>query len=61
MKCLIKVVLIAALVSLVVGIISRMTFTPLMYGLEANAFLRFTDTCLLFAIALGLLEILKTK
>lgn len=46
-------------VSLLVGIISRalvMPVPPGVYGLEANAFLRFTDTCFLAAIAFFLAE-----
>ena len=46
-------------ISLLVGIISRalvMPVPPGMYGLEANAFLRFTDTCLLAAIAFFLAD-----
>jgi len=52
------------LVSLIAGIISRVTFKPLAIvpgGLEANAFLAFTNTCLLFAIAFTLLAILNEK
>ena len=56
MKNLANVCLVLALASLVVGIISRITITPLMFGLEANAFLRFTNTALLFAITLLLIE-----
>lgn len=47
-----------AVISLVLGIISRITLIPLppgANGLEANAFLRFTDTCLLASILFVLL------
>lgn len=47
-------------VSLIVGIISRLTLTPV-FGILANAFLRFTNTSLLAAIALLLLQIVQAK
>lgn len=59
MKKAIKIALVLAGVSLVMGIISRIMMMPIPpgnCGLEANAFLRFTDTCLLAAIAFMLLE-----
>ena len=56
MKNLPSILVVIAAVSLVVGIMSRMLIKPLMFGLEANAFLRFTDSCLLFAIALILVK-----
>jgi len=46
-------------VSLVVGIVSRILVMPIpnsLYGLEASAFLQFTNTCFLLAIALLLWE-----
>ncbi|MFH1062873.1 MAG: hypothetical protein V1747_08355 [Candidatus Omnitrophota bacterium] len=46
-------------ISFVVGMVSRilvMPFPATEYGLEASAFMRFTDTCLLTAIALLLLD-----
>jgi len=60
MKNLIYVVLVIALISLVLAIISRLVLTPIM-GIEANALLRFTDTLLLLALNLGLLQLLKPK
>jgi len=47
-----------AAISLVLGITSRITLIPIppgVNGLEANAFLRFTDTCLLAAILFAVL------
>ena len=61
MKAIINIALVAAGISLVVGIISRITLTPVGPGIEAQAFLQFTNTCLLAAIALGVLELLKSK
>lgn len=46
-------------ISLVIGIISRVMVKPIPsmnYGLEAEAFLMFTQTCLLAAIAFLLME-----
>ena len=54
-----KIALILAVISLVVGIVSRITMTPIppgISGLEANAFLRFTNTCLLAGILFALLD-----
>lgn len=64
MKILIYTALTIGAISLIVGIISRVTLTPITLvrgGLEAEAFLAFTNTCLLAAIALALLEMLKGK
>ena len=51
--------LVIAAVSLVMGIVSRILVLPLppgAAGLEANAFLRFTNTCLLASIAFTLMK-----
>jgi hypothetical protein len=61
MKAIINIALVVAGISLVVGIVSRITLTPVGPGIEAQAFLQFTNTCLLAAIALGILELLKSK
>jgi len=52
---------IVALVSLIIGIISRLTMVPVFGTLQASAFLRFADTCLLFALNFGLLQLLQAK
>ena len=58
----VPVILIAlAVVSIIVGLISRLSMTPIPIaptGVEAKSFLLFSNTCLLLAIAL---ELLKTK
>lgn len=41
------------LASVVVGIVSRLIYTPVI-GIEAHAFLDFAQTCFLFAIAVSL-------
>lgn len=64
MKIVAYIALVVAALSLVVGIISRFTLTPIGLvpgGLEARAILAFTNTCLLVAVVFILLEILKTK
>lgn len=65
MKGIINIALVAAAISLILGIISRLTMTPIPIapggGIEAQVFLAFTDTCLLIAIALTLLQIAKAK
>ncbi|MFC1514951.1 hypothetical protein ACFL5X_03520 [Candidatus Omnitrophota bacterium] len=58
MAKLAKIVLVLAGLSLLTGIISRLSMTPIAIapnGLEAQNFLDFTNICLLAAIALILL------
>lgn len=59
MKLLINIAIIIAAVSLLVGLISRvlLTWTPL--GLIARSYLGFSECCLLFAIAIGVRELIK--
>ncbi len=62
MKTIAYVAIGVAAISLIVGIISRWTGTPIALvsgGLEAQALLTFTNTCLLVAITFILLGILK--
>ena len=65
MKAIANIALVVAAISLIVGIISRLTLVPVPIapgkGIEAQAFLAFTNTCLLIAITLTLLEIAKRK
>ena len=65
MKGVIYAVLVVAAISLILGIISRfsMTLIPIAPGggIEAEVLLSFSNTCFLAAIALTLLEILKSK
>jgi len=59
MSKLAKLALILAAISLVVGIISRITMIVIPIapnGMEAQNFLDFTNTCLLAAIALSLVK-----
>lgn len=64
MKAIAYIAIVIAAISLIVGIISRLTLAPVAMvrgGLEAQALLAFTNTCLLIAITFILLEILKSK
>ena len=59
MKGLVNVALLAAALSFIVGIISKVTLTPvpiLRRGIEAEPLLIFTNTCLLLAIIFILSE-----
>ncbi len=55
MKAVVNILVGVGVISLVIGVISRFTLTPVQ-GIEAHAFLAFTNTCLLLAIALTLLK-----
>ena len=46
--------LVLAAISLIVGIVSRLLIKPLFFGLEGQAFIQFSQTLLLFAIAFGI-------
>jgi hypothetical protein len=64
MKAVVNIALVVAVISLILGIISRLTLTPVPIapgGIEANVFLGFTNTCLLIAIALMLSQLVKAK
>jgi hypothetical protein len=50
--------IIVAAIVLIVGVISRLMVKPIM-GIEAQAFLQFTQTLLLFAVAVGIRQLLK--
>lgn len=50
--------IIVAAIVLIIGIISRLMVKPIM-GIEAQAFLQFTQALLLFAIAFGVRQLLK--
>jgi TRAP-type C4-dicarboxylate transport system permease small subunit len=50
--------IIVAVIILIIGVISRLMVKPIM-GIEAQAFLQFTQTLLLFAVAFGIRQLLK--
>jgi hypothetical protein len=51
MRRICEAFIVVAAISLIVGIISRLIVKPIL-GIEAQAFLQFTQACLLFAIAI---------
>jgi len=61
MKGFLDLFIIVAGISLIIGIISRILMKPFPFGLEAQAYLQFAQAMLLFAIALGLRELLRAK
>lgn len=50
--------IIVAAIVLIIGVISRLMVKPIM-GIEAQAFLQFTQALLLFAVAFGIRQLLK--
>lgn len=64
MKNIANIAIGVAVISLIASILSRLAMKPLAIipgGLEAQALLAFTNTCLLFAVTVILLEIQKGK
>ncbi len=60
MKKICEILIIVAVISLVLGVISRLMVEPF-FGIEAQAFLQFTQACLLFAIAIAAREWMIAK
>jgi len=60
MRKICEAFIVVAAVSLIVGVISRLMVKPIM-GIEAQAFLQFTQACLLFAVALAAREWMIAK
>ncbi|MFA7160427.1 MAG: hypothetical protein WC299_14100 [Kiritimatiellia bacterium] len=58
-KVLFDLFVIAAAVSLIVGLISRVLMVQLACGLEARSFLGFSIVCLLFALTIGMRELVR--
>ena len=64
MKKLASTIIVVGVVSLALGVISRLSMRPLPIargGIEASVLMDFTDTCLLLAIALLLIPSAKEK
>ena len=62
MKALSYTALIVAAISLIIGIASRIMVQPIgPMVIEAQAFLQFTNTCLLAAIAFAVLQLFQSK
>ena len=60
MRKICEALIVVAAISLVLGVISRLIVKPF-FGIEAQAFLQFTQACLLFAIALAAREWMIVK
>ena len=56
MKGLASALLVIAALSVVIGIISRLTLQPMVGGVEAQAFLQFAQTLFLAVIALSVMK-----
>jgi len=69
-----KILIIAALISFIISVYFRFSVNPFFNlgqslpiislgkaPLEPHSFLKLSDTCLLFAIAIGILELIKQK
>lgn len=61
MKGICDLFILAAAVSLVLGVISRIIAKPFVFGVTSLAFLHLAQGLLLFAIAVGIREILRAK
>ncbi len=60
MRKICEALIVVAAISLVLGIVSRLIVQPFI-GIEAQAFLQFTQACLLFAIAIAAREWMVAK
>ncbi len=60
MQILMPIATAVAIISVVIGAIGRLAQT-LVFGLTPGAYLRFTDTCLLFAITFALFLLVSGK
>jgi hypothetical protein len=61
MKGIVDLFIIVAAISLLLGIITRIVLNPFVFGVTSQAFLQLSQGLLLFAIAIGLREILRAK
>ena len=61
MRKIFDVLILGAGLSLLLGIITRITLKTFVFGVTSQAFLQFTQGLLLFAIAIGIREILRFK
>lgn len=59
LNSLCDVCIIVAAISMVLGIITRIAESAIIFGVTSQAFLQFTQGLLLFAIALGIRGLLK--
>jgi len=61
MKKLCDILIIFFFFCLILGIISRLLGYPLVFGIEGQAYLQFAHGLLLFAIAIGIRELVILK
>ena len=63
MKTMTYIAIVVGAICLILGLISRLTFTPVPFvgGIAPRTFLQLTNICFLIAITFILLEILKSK
>ena len=60
-KKIVDFLIAGAAICITAGVISRFTLRPYPFGVEAQAYLQFSQGLLLFAIAIGIRELLKKK
>ena len=60
-KKIVDFLIAGAVICLTAGIISRLTMRPWPFGIEGQAYLQFSQTLFLCAIAVGIRELLKKK
>lgn len=60
MEVLMIVATVVAIISIIIGIMGRLAGT-IVVGFTPSAYLRFTDTCLLFAITFALFLLVRGK
>jgi hypothetical protein len=60
MQVLMVVATVVAIISVIIGVIGRLAGT-LVAGFTPSAYLRFTDTCLFFAITFALMLLVRGK
>jgi len=60
MRKICETFIVVAAISLIVGVISRLMVKPIL-GIDAQAFLQFTQACLLFAVAIAAREWMIAK
>jgi len=61
MKGILDLFIIVAAISLILGVITRIVLKPFVFGVTSQAFLQLSQGLLLFAVAIGVREILKAK
>ena len=60
-KKLFDLSIIAAVLCIILGIITRILMRPFILGVTAQAYVQFTQVLLLFALSIGVREIIQKK